>query len=73
MEGNFSYAALKKAGDQAYGKSSFVEAGELYTKILQDCHLTESEKHIVRGNRCLSSQKAGKHSLTSYATNEAVF
>lgn len=61
MEGTFSYPALKKAADQAFKDTLFVEAGDLYSKILQDCQLTDSERNLIRGNRCLSSQRAGKH------------
>lgn len=66
MNGKFSFSALKKAADQAYKEGDFVEATALYSKILRDCAITDQETNTIKGNRCLSAQKAGKVSSVNF-------
>lgn len=61
MSERFSYATLKQAADQAFKKGAFQEAGDLYSKILVECKLPAAVKNTILGNRCLASQRAGRH------------
>ena len=62
MNGSFSYAALKEAANKAYKTEKFVEAAQLYSKILKECEIDDQERNKIRGNRCLASQKSGEPS-----------
>ena len=68
MNEQFSYPTLKQAADQAFKNGAFGEAGDLYSRILAECKMTEAVRNTIVGNRCLSNQRAGRLGIRDLGT-----
>lgn len=62
LEGSANWADMKASAAAAFKQQNFKRARDLYTEILNNYgeEMDVKESMVIRGNRCLASQKQGE-------------